>query len=146
MARLNKVLMMSAHCGLGHTAAKPVVETLEKFPETYERRLEDIFQVQDEIAAAIVAKLRIELAPQEQQMAVRDKAPTQNVEAYELYLQGRAVWKRQAAARGPACHRHAARACNPSRSSARRPAAPRHRGAARPARSATARKIPSAGC
>ena len=63
--------------------------------ETYERRLEDIFLVQDEIAAMIVSKLRIELAPQEQQMAVRDKAPTQNVEAYELYLQGRAVWKRR---------------------------------------------------
>jgi TolB-like protein/Tfp pilus assembly protein PilF len=63
--------------------------------ETYERRLEDIFQVQDEIAAAIVDKLRIELAPQDQQMAVRDKAPTQNVQAYELYLQGRAVWKRR---------------------------------------------------
>jgi adenylate cyclase len=63
--------------------------------ETYERRLEDIFLVQDEIAAMIVSKLRIELAPQEQQMAVRDKAPTQNVEAYELYLQGRAIWKRR---------------------------------------------------
>jgi TolB-like protein/Tfp pilus assembly protein PilF len=63
--------------------------------ETYDRRMADIFQVQDEIAAAIVDKLRIELAPQEQQMAVRDKAPTQNVEAYELYLQGRAVWKRR---------------------------------------------------
>ena len=58
--------------------------------ETYDRRLEDIFRVQDEIAAAIVSKLRIELAPQEQQLAVRDKAPTQNVEAYEMYLQGRA--------------------------------------------------------
>lgn len=63
--------------------------------ETYDRHLEDIFRVQDEIAAMIVSKLRIELAPQEQQMAVRDKAPTQNVEAYELYLQGRAVWKRR---------------------------------------------------
>jgi tetratricopeptide (TPR) repeat protein len=63
--------------------------------ETYDRRLADIFQVQDEIAAAIVGKLRIELAPQDQQMAVRDKAPTQNVQAYELYLQGRAVWKRR---------------------------------------------------
>jgi adenylate cyclase len=63
--------------------------------ETYDRQLEDIFRVQDEIAAAIVDKLRIELAPQDQQMAVRDKAPTQNVQAYELYLQGRAVWKRR---------------------------------------------------
>jgi TolB-like protein len=63
--------------------------------ETYERRLEDIFQVQDEIAAAIVDKLRIELAPQEQALAVRDKAPTRNVQAYEFYLQGRAAWKRR---------------------------------------------------
>ena len=63
--------------------------------ETYERRLEDIFQVQDEIAAAIVDKLRIQLAPQEQRLAVRDKAPTQNVQAYEFYLQGRDVWKRR---------------------------------------------------
>ena len=63
--------------------------------ETYDRKLEDIFRVQDEIAAAIVDKLRIELAPQEQALAARDKVPTQNVEAYELYLQGRAIWKRR---------------------------------------------------
>jgi TolB-like protein len=63
--------------------------------ETYERKLEDIFTVQDEIAAAIVQKLRIELAPRDQKLAMRDKAPTQNVEAYELYLQGRAAWKRR---------------------------------------------------
>jgi adenylate cyclase len=63
--------------------------------ETYDRRMEDIFQVQDEIAAAIVDKLRIELAPQEQELAVRDKAPTQNVQAYEYYLQGRQAWKKR---------------------------------------------------
>jgi len=63
--------------------------------ETYDRQLADIFQVQDEIAGAIVERLRIQLAPQEQQLAQRTKAPTQNVEAYELYLQGRAVWKKR---------------------------------------------------
>ena len=63
--------------------------------ETYDRRLQDIFAVQDEIAQAIVEKLKIELAPKEQQLAQRDKAPTQDVEAYELYLQGRAIWKRR---------------------------------------------------
>jgi TolB-like protein/Flp pilus assembly protein TadD len=63
--------------------------------ETYERQLADIFQVQDEIAAAIVDKLRIDLAPEEQVASQRDKAPTQDVEAYELYLQGRAIWKRR---------------------------------------------------
>jgi TolB-like protein len=65
--------------------------------ETYDRQLADIFQVQDEIAKAIVAKLRIQLAPAEQQLAQRQQAPTQNVEAYELYLQGRAIWKRRGA-------------------------------------------------
>ena len=61
--------------------------------DTYDRKLADIFQVQDEIAKAIVDSLRIELAPAEQQAAMRQQVPTRNVEAYQLYLQGRAVWK-----------------------------------------------------
>jgi TolB-like protein/Flp pilus assembly protein TadD len=61
--------------------------------DTYDRKLADIFQVQDEIAKAIVDSLKIELAPAEQQAALRQQVPTQNVEAYQLYLQGRAVWK-----------------------------------------------------
>jgi TolB-like protein/Flp pilus assembly protein TadD len=63
--------------------------------ETYDRRLQDIFAVQDEIAQAIVDKLKIQLAPKEQELAQRDMAPTQDVEAYELYLQGRSIWKRR---------------------------------------------------
>jgi len=63
--------------------------------ETYDRKMSDIFKVQDEIAGAIVDKLRIELAPKDQQLAQRAKAPTQDVEAYELYLQGRAIWKKR---------------------------------------------------
>jgi TolB-like protein/Flp pilus assembly protein TadD len=63
--------------------------------ETYDRKLQDIFAVQDEIAMAIVDKLRIELAPKEQQLAQRATTPTQNVESYELYLQARAIWKRR---------------------------------------------------
>jgi TolB-like protein len=63
--------------------------------ETYDRKLQDIFAVQDEIAQEIVNRLKIQLAPDEKQLAQRDKAPTQNVEAYELYLQARAIWKRR---------------------------------------------------
>ena len=63
--------------------------------ETYDRKLEDIFAVQDEIAQAIVDRLRVQLAPEDQKLAQREKAPTQNVEAYQLYLQGRAIWKRR---------------------------------------------------
>ncbi|HET7202916.1 MAG TPA: tetratricopeptide repeat protein [Steroidobacteraceae bacterium] len=63
--------------------------------ETYDRELKDIFAVQDEIAQSIVDRLKIQLAPEEQRLAQRDKAPTQDVEAYELYLQGQAIWKRR---------------------------------------------------
>ena len=39
MQRLMHIMLSMSHCGLGHTAAKPVVETMEKFPDVYERRL-----------------------------------------------------------------------------------------------------------
>ncbi len=37
--RLNQVLQMSSHCGLGHTACNPTLDTLKRFPQAYERRL-----------------------------------------------------------------------------------------------------------
>jgi [NiFe] hydrogenase diaphorase moiety large subunit len=39
MARLNDVLQKSAHCGLGHTACNPVLDTLKRFRPSYVRRL-----------------------------------------------------------------------------------------------------------
>ena len=49
--------------------------------------MEDVFAVQDEIASKIAAALRITLSPQEQQ-ALAAK-PTENLQAYDLYLRGR---------------------------------------------------------
>ncbi|HSN70939.1 MAG TPA: NADH-ubiquinone oxidoreductase-F iron-sulfur binding region domain-containing protein, partial [Steroidobacteraceae bacterium] len=37
--RLNTVLLKSAHCGLGHTACNPVLDTLRRFRPDYERKL-----------------------------------------------------------------------------------------------------------
>jgi [NiFe] hydrogenase diaphorase moiety large subunit len=37
--RLNRLLQASSHCGLGHTACNPVVDTLRQFRPAYERRL-----------------------------------------------------------------------------------------------------------
>ncbi len=51
--------------------------------ETYDRPLDDIFAVQDEIAGAIVQALQIRLAGGELN---RRKGGTQNLEAYQLYL------------------------------------------------------------
>ena len=51
--------------------------------ETYDRELEDIFAIQDEIAAAVVEALKITL------LGKAPKATEINPEAYALYLQGR---------------------------------------------------------
>jgi serine/threonine protein kinase/tetratricopeptide (TPR) repeat protein len=55
--------------------------------ERYDRQLEDVFEIQDEIAENIVKALRVVLTEGDKQAI--EKAPTQNVEAYEYYLRGR---------------------------------------------------------
>ena len=42
MSRLNRVLNSSAHCGLGHTACNPVLDTLKRFRPAYERKLRSL--------------------------------------------------------------------------------------------------------
>jgi TolB-like protein/Tfp pilus assembly protein PilF len=58
--------------------------------DTYDRRLEDIFAIQDEIAHAIAEQLRVKLAP-----AGSGTAPngTTDLQAYELYLKGISLWQ-----------------------------------------------------
>ena len=55
----------------------------------YDRELEDVFAIQDEIAADIVESLRSELGDAEAPRIVRQ---TENQEAYHLYLRGRYHW------------------------------------------------------
>jgi serine/threonine protein kinase/TolA-binding protein len=55
--------------------------------ERYDRQLEDVFAIQDEISESIVKALEVTLSPKERR-AMRNVA-TQNVEAYEYYLRGR---------------------------------------------------------
>ncbi|MGH8676444.1 MAG: TPR end-of-group domain-containing protein, partial [Burkholderiales bacterium] len=54
--------------------------------------MKDVFEVQDEIARKIAEALRITLSPQEQQ-ALAAK-PTQDAQAYDLYLRGRSFARR----------------------------------------------------
>ena len=42
MKNIMHILLDMAHCGLGHTAANPVVQTMEKFPDAYEKRLKKL--------------------------------------------------------------------------------------------------------
>jgi TolB-like protein len=55
--------------------------------ETYDRQLDDIFKVQDEIAAAVVTALKVSLLQGETPRAT----PTSSTEAYTLYLQALAI-------------------------------------------------------
>jgi len=55
--------------------------------EKYDREIEDVFAIQDDISAAIVKALRVILTEGEKQQIA--KARTENVEAYDFYLRGR---------------------------------------------------------
>jgi adenylate cyclase len=61
--------------------------------DTYDRELEDVFTIQDEIARAIVDALKVELVGAEESGSLVHQT-TGNVEAYELYLKGRFVFNR----------------------------------------------------
>ncbi|HSO06777.1 MAG TPA: NADH-ubiquinone oxidoreductase-F iron-sulfur binding region domain-containing protein [Pelomicrobium sp.] len=39
MRRVSRILREMSHCALGHTAANPLDQTMEKFPQAYEKRL-----------------------------------------------------------------------------------------------------------
>ena len=62
------------------------------FSETYDRDLTDIFAIQDEIANAVVAALRGTLAGAQAPRAVKVRADTENLEAYDLYLKARELF------------------------------------------------------
>jgi non-specific serine/threonine protein kinase len=59
----------------------------------YDRELQDVFEVQDEIARSIAEALRVTLSPQEHD-AIAAK-PTENLEAYDCYLRGRNYTRRE---------------------------------------------------
>ncbi|MCM2256107.1 MAG: protein kinase [Vicinamibacteria bacterium] len=72
-----------------------LVDTQTDFPmwsERFDREMADVFEVQDEIARKIAEALRIKLSAQEQEaLATR---PTDNLQAYDQYLRGKAYARR----------------------------------------------------
>ena len=60
--------------------------------ETYDRQLTDIFAIQTDVALQIAAALKAELSPDERTRIRRE--PTADVQAYQLYLQGRHCYTR----------------------------------------------------
>ncbi len=64
-----------------------VEDGYQLWSERYDRELDDVFAVQDEISKAIVDTLKIKLGLGEDELIM--KRYTENLEAYQLYLKGR---------------------------------------------------------
>ncbi len=73
-----------------------LVDTQTDFPlwsERFDREMKDVFEVQDEMARKIAEALRVTLSPQElEALAVK---PTENLQAYDLFLRGKRYARRQ---------------------------------------------------
>jgi TolB-like protein/cytochrome c-type biogenesis protein CcmH/NrfG len=59
--------------------------------KAYDRDLTDIFAIQSELAQAIATELKAALSPEEKAMI--EKRPTENTEAYDLYLKSRQLFR-----------------------------------------------------
>src|SRR6202453_4274552 len=72
-----------------------LIDTHTDFPlwsERFDREMKDVFEIQDEMARKIAEALRVTLSPQELE-ALADK-PTENPQAYDLYLRGKRYARR----------------------------------------------------
>jgi non-specific serine/threonine protein kinase len=63
-----------------------VADGYHLWSERYDRELEDVFAIQDEIAENVVEALKLTLSPQQKESL---KKPTAKIEAYDYYLRGR---------------------------------------------------------
>ena len=70
-----------------------VADGYHLWSERYDRELVDVFAVQDEIAAAIAAKLQVTF--DKPAAGTRERATPEQVEAYETYIRGRAALVRR---------------------------------------------------
>jgi len=74
-----------------------VADGYQLWGDRFDRELQDVFAIQDEISAAIVAALQKTLGPAQPRPVAEPKpspAPTPDVEAYEFYLRGRKFFHR----------------------------------------------------
>jgi TolB-like protein/tetratricopeptide (TPR) repeat protein len=70
-----------------------VADGYQLWSETFDREMEDVFVIQDEISRGIVSTLKLRLLGEAAGPLV--KLPTDDFEAYTLYLKGRLQWNRR---------------------------------------------------
>ncbi len=72
-----------------------IEEGYQVWSERYDRVMEDVFEIQDEISQAIVEKLKVKLVRREKELIA--KRHTENLQAYNLCLRGRYYWYKRTA-------------------------------------------------
>jgi len=85
-----------------------VADGMHLWSERFDRQLDDVFAIQDEISLTIVDRLKVQLLPSEEARVV--KRHTVDQEAHNLYLKGRYFFDRRSEgdiARAMACHEQA---------------------------------------
>ena len=70
-----------------------VADSFHVWSERYDREMQDIFQIQDEITLAVVDALKVKLLGEEKTAVL--KRHTENADAYQLYLKGRFFWNKR---------------------------------------------------
>ncbi len=70
-----------------------VTDGYHLWSERYDRKMKDVFAIQDEVALAIVANLKVNLLGEEKAAIVRRH--TNDLEAYNFYLKGRYYWNKR---------------------------------------------------
>ena len=64
---------------------------------SFDRQIDDIFEVQSGIARAISRALEVALSESDDESPDEAEPPTQNIEAYECFLRGRFLWQKRGA-------------------------------------------------
>jgi TolB-like protein/Flp pilus assembly protein TadD len=67
-------------------------DSIPLWSETYEKKMDSVFSIQGDVAAQIARALEVELSPEEKERL--KKKPTENLTAYDYYLQGREYYNR----------------------------------------------------
>src|ERR1700691_5834328 len=69
-----------------------VSDGYQLWSERYDREINDIFEIQDEITESIVKMLEPTLAGEQSKLSRRH---SENLQAYELYLKGMRLWEQR---------------------------------------------------
>jgi serine/threonine-protein kinase len=72
-----------------------VEDRFQLWSQTYEQKIESVFAIQSAIAEEITKALKTALSPADEKRMQMN--PTDNLEAYNLYLQGRFLWNKRTA-------------------------------------------------